>query len=160
MYFLQSNCLIISALPFMTYYSYCNNTQYVYSGSADSSVLLMETFYSISQFLPLSLVTYKAWDSGVFALFSNPNLLKNHSAPVSVCTKVIQPLHVSFVEKKRNDKITVIVLAKASPSHLFSACNTLVVSSAQQRCWFCLSSVGCNLYRCNTVFFCPQETAL
>lgn len=60
MYFLQSNCLIISALPFMTYYSYCNNTQYVYSGSADSSVLLMETFYSISQFSPLSLVTYKA----------------------------------------------------------------------------------------------------
>lgn len=64
----------------MTYYSYCSNTQYVYSGSADSSVLLMETFYSISQFLPLSLVTYKAWDSGVFALLSNPNLLKNHSA--------------------------------------------------------------------------------
>lgn len=71
---------------------------------------------------------------------------------MSVCTKVIQPLHVSFVEKKRNDKIPVFVLAKASPSHLFSACNTLVVSSAQQRCWFCLSSVGCNLYRCNTVF--------
>lgn len=66
----------------MTYYSYCNNMQYVYSGSADSSVLLMETFYSISQFFPFSLVTYKAWDSGVFAI-------KESFCAASVCTKVI-----------------------------------------------------------------------